>query len=213
MTMPMDPDEAKVKIDPIDVRVVGGEATKESAADFGSWQSFNILASNAQGPQQILPIDRNRSKARILVQAGNGNTIPAPTVNPITLAASGVAAYNNNSVGVNVTVAGGTVSAIAVNGTSTGATSGTFFVPAGGTITVTYTVAPTTFTTVGIATSGTPSNAYVLLGSRGQVQNNKGGTLLVGNTITVESSQEVWLTGDGTNAMTVTVLAERYAAE
>lgn len=129
--MPMDPDEAKVKIDPIDVRVVGGEATKESAADFGSWRTFNILANNAQGPQQILPIDRNRSKARIIVTNG----------------------------------------------------------------------------------AGAAAGAFVLLGSRGQIQNNQGGTLFGGNTITVESSQEVWLTGDGTNAMTVTVLAERYAAE
>lgn len=74
----------------------------------------------------------------------------APAVNQIPLAANAVAAYNNNSAGVNQTISGGTVTAIAINGTTTGATSGTFFVPAGGTVTVTYSVAPTTYTTAGI---------------------------------------------------------------
>ena len=41
-----------------------------------------------------------------------------------------------------VNVTGGTVTAIAVDGTATGLTSGTFFVPTGKTITLTYTVAP-----------------------------------------------------------------------
>lgn len=42
-----------------------------------------------------------------------------------------------------VVVSGGTVSAIAVDGVATGLTSGTFRVPSGKTITLTYTVAPT----------------------------------------------------------------------
>lgn len=44
---------------------------------------------------------------------------------------------------MHVTVAGGTVSQIAVNGTNLNVTSGTVKVPANGTITLTYTVAPT----------------------------------------------------------------------
>jgi hypothetical protein len=62
--------------------------------------------------------------------------------NPIALAASTVPAYNNNPQGINVSVQGGTVTVIAVNGTATGLTSGTVYVPAGGTLTITYTVAP-----------------------------------------------------------------------
>lgn len=73
-------------------------------------------------------------------------------VNQIALGASGVATYNNNSFGVFQTITGGTVSAIAINGTATGLTSGQFFVPAGGTVTVTYTVAPTLFFTTSGAT-------------------------------------------------------------
>jgi len=59
------------------------------------------------------------------------NAFPALGASPATV-------YNNNAVGVNATVSGGTITAIAINGTTTGATSGTFFVPAGGTVTVTY---------------------------------------------------------------------------
>ena len=91
----------------------------------------------------------NSYTTRFLLENQSPGTpaIPAPTINQIPLAASGVASYNNNSVGVNQTITGGTVTAIAINGTTTGLTSGVFFVPAGGTVTVTYTVAPTTFTT------------------------------------------------------------------
>lgn len=212
MSVPVEGISPQSTLDPIDVRIIGGSASKDLASDFGSFKSFTTFAGNTQGPQQILPVDRARSKSRVLIQAGNGNTIPAPTVTPITLGANGVAAYNNNSVGVNANVSGGTVTQIAINGTNTNLTSGNFFVPAGGTITITYSVAPT-LTTTGIATSGTPSNAFVLLGSRGQVQNNQGGQYLVGNSVSIENGQEVWMTGDGTNSLIVTVLAERYAVE
>lgn len=94
----------------------------------------------------------------------------------INLPASGVAAYNNNNVPVQVQVGGGTVSQIAVNGVNTGVTSGFINVPANGTITVTYTVAPTTWNitgpSIGIATpngrllygSATLSNEYEVAG-------------------------------------------------
>lgn len=74
----------------------------------------------------------------------------------MTLAATGVAALNPNPVPVTVTVSSGTVTQIAVNGVNTGQTSGTFTVPAGGSITVTYSVAPT-FSMADIApTAGYP---------------------------------------------------------
>lgn len=78
--------------------------------------------------------------------------VQVATVNAITLAATGVAAYNNNAFGVNATVTGGTVTGISISGTATGATSGTFFVAAGGTVAVTYSAAPT-LTTAGVSTA------------------------------------------------------------
>jgi hypothetical protein len=61
----------------------------------------------------------------------------------MTLAASTVASVNPNPVPVSVTITAGTVTVIAVNGVTTGLTTGTFTIPPGGTIAVTYSVAPT----------------------------------------------------------------------
>ena len=56
---------------------------------------------------------------------------------------SGVAYTNPLGIDCMVYVTGGTVSAIAIGGTPTGLTSGAFFLPAGESITLTYTAAPT----------------------------------------------------------------------
>ncbi len=71
----------------------------------------------------------------------------------MTLGASGVASLNPNPVAQSVTITGGTVTVIAVSGVVTGQTSGTFTVPAGGSITVTYSVAPS-FTVADIPPAG-----------------------------------------------------------
>lgn len=90
---------------------------------------------------------------------------PSMFTSPLTLAASGVAAVNPNPVPVAVTVSGGTVTAIAVGGVSTGLTSGTFTIEPGGSIAVTYSVAPTAFTTADIPPSaGWPGVNGVLAG-------------------------------------------------
>lgn len=68
---------------------------------------------------------------------------PALFATAMTLAATGVASLNPNPVARSITISGGTVTQIAVSGTNTGQTSGTFTVPPGGSITVTYSVAPT----------------------------------------------------------------------
>lgn len=68
---------------------------------------------------------------------------PALFATAMTLGATTVASLNPNPVARSITISGGTVTAIAISGVSTGSTSGTFTVPAGGTIAVTYSVAPT----------------------------------------------------------------------
>ncbi|MGI0135324.1 MAG: hypothetical protein ACREBW_10255 [Candidatus Micrarchaeaceae archaeon] len=72
MTIPH-PEEIEATVPeekPLPVRIIGGE--KEQAAEFGSWQTFVTTVGNTIGPQQILPKDRKRSKARIFVMAGTG---------------------------------------------------------------------------------------------------------------------------------------------
>lgn len=57
------------------------------------------------------------------------------------------------------------------------------------------------------------ATGYVLVGTRGQVMNGQGGRLFGGagiNRCTVENKQELWMIGDGTNTLTVTILDERY---
>jgi hypothetical protein len=75
---------------------------------------------------------------------------PAMFTTAMTIGATTVAALNPNPVPVSVTITGGTVTVIAVNGVVTGSTSGTFTIPVGGSITVTYSVGPT-FTMADIA--------------------------------------------------------------
>jgi hypothetical protein len=68
---------------------------------------------------------------------------PTGVLGPPTVSATTVAFVNPYSVDCTVFVTGGTVSAIALGGTATGVTSGTFRVPATQSIKLTYTVAPT----------------------------------------------------------------------
>ena len=99
------------------------------------------------------------SGASVFVDAGSlwasGSAVvtaaPAIFTSAITLGATTVAAPNPNPVPVSITISGGTVTAISISGGSSVGTSGTFTVPAGGTVAVTYSVAPTTFTTADIA--------------------------------------------------------------
>ncbi len=60
-----------------------------------------------------------------------------------TIPASGTALTNPFPFDCTVYVSGGTVTAIAIGGTATGLTSGAVFIPAGETITLTYSAAPT----------------------------------------------------------------------
>ena len=57
--------------------------------------------------------------------------------------ASTVAVSNTTGRRVAVTITGGTLTNVSVNGSTVGAGAGTYSLPAGGTITMTYSVAPT----------------------------------------------------------------------
>lgn len=56
---------------------------------------------------------------------------------------SGTAATNSYAWAVLATITGGTVTAVTVNGTQVGSGTGSYWVPAGGTIAITYSSAPT----------------------------------------------------------------------
>ncbi len=106
--------------------------------------------------------------------------LTAPTVSAPAVPASGTATTNlvNNSTGtvVDVNVSGGTVTHIYVSGTDSGQTSGHVYVPVGGTVSITYSVAPTwtwalPVTSAGVSAGGTalPFTAHGDQFARGQV--------------------------------------------
>lgn len=70
------------------------------------------------------------------VDAAGGLATPA-------VPASTVAASNPSGIAVTVVITGGTVTNVAVNGVTAGTGDGTYTLPAGGTIAVTYSAAPT----------------------------------------------------------------------
>lgn len=104
------------------------------------------------GVSQFVEQGALRDSASAVVAAA-----PLMFTTAMTLALSTVPSLNPNPVPVSVTVAGGTVTVIAVSGVVSGLTSGTFTIPPGGSITITYSVAPTTFTMADI----TPTAATV----------------------------------------------------
>jgi hypothetical protein len=73
---------------------------------------------------------------------GNIGYNPVGHVTSPSIPSSTTALVNPFNVDASVMVSGGTVSAIAIGGTSTGLTSGQFFIPAGQSITLTYSAAP-----------------------------------------------------------------------
>lgn len=86
----------------------------------------------------------NSYTSRQLIEGFNPGTaaVTQPTPPVIVVGTSPYTFVNTQSYGVEVTVSGGTVSVIAVNGQTTGATSGTFYLAPNSYITVTYSVAP-----------------------------------------------------------------------
>lgn len=69
-------------------------------------------------------------------------SLSAATVTSPAVPSSTVAATNSTGTVVAVAISGGTLTSVVVNGTQVGTTAGTYLVPAGGTISITYSAAP-----------------------------------------------------------------------
>jgi hypothetical protein len=70
-------------------------------------------------------------------------SLAAPGISSPAVPLTTVPVTNGTGTVVAVTISAGTLTSVVVNGTQAGTTSGTYLVPAGGTIAVTYSVAPT----------------------------------------------------------------------
>ncbi|HET9690994.1 MAG TPA: glycosyl hydrolase family 28-related protein [Acidimicrobiales bacterium] len=113
--------------------VMSAPATASQTGDIVSLGGLAIALSNYNTTLS--------SQSRVAATTGwnpVGHAVTQPAV-----PASGTPQTNSTGVDCTVFVAGGVVSAVAIGGTATGATSGAFRVPAGQNITLTYTTAPT----------------------------------------------------------------------
>ena len=82
----------------------------------------------------------------LLIASGGIATAPSAPASATWLTTTGSGALVNPTMNSVAYVSGGTVTAIAVDGTTTGLTSGTIYVPAGQDLAITYSVAPTVVT-------------------------------------------------------------------
>ena len=119
----------------------GAEIYHASGASFPTAQLadgvLNLGTGTAATDTQI-----SRAAAGVVglpgVKTAAGGT--APTTVSLTSGTAYTASTTQNTI---ITIGGGTVTAIALNGTTTGLTAGTFYLKANDTITVTFTVSPT----------------------------------------------------------------------
>lgn len=93
------------------------------------WQASNITVGPPSGQWQF--------SGRL-----HGDTSLFQGISPIAVFVSGTT-YTNNGVDAQVTISGGTVTSIAINGQTTGLTSGTFLITMNSTIAITFTGSPT----------------------------------------------------------------------
>ncbi len=114
--------------------------------DGSSSQVNNKYVFNSVDGVVVNPVDIISQNCFVANNSGYNPTGPqtAPT-----MPASGTALTNPFPFDCTVYIAGGTVTAIEVDGATTGLTSGSFFITAGSSITLTYSVAPTTFEWIG----------------------------------------------------------------
>jgi hypothetical protein len=179
-------------------------ATQEEAPQYGSCMTWNVPQIGVGQPIQILQRRLRRNEARLYLNsvATSLTAITSPVV-----PASGTPLYNSNPFPVVINVTGGTVTVIAVNGVTTGLTSGPVYVPAGGIITFTYTVAPTLlWQSIGNGSVIVNSKLDPLQGAspQGATYSN------LGQFLTWESQQPVYAIATGGIAV-VSVLDEAYA--
>jgi hypothetical protein len=118
------------------------------------------------GADPILNLAPNRYVAIINVL---GVLVNNPTPAQPAVPATTVAQQNVNPYPVTVVITGGTMTVVAVNGTQVGTGAGTYLVPAGGTITLTYSVAPTGYVWSNASPGG--NSNVILTTTAGEGQN------------------------------------------
>jgi len=179
--------------------------------------SVNIVTIPPLGTAQVLPLSPYRYRALLTITppAVNNPYEGYPTITTPVIPASTVLVQNIALQPYYVQIIGGAVSVVTVNGQQVGAGDGTYLVPSGGTIAMTYTAAPSWVWVAGSAfASGALSASYVLLAKdNGQALGGIGFPLQVNVPIETRSRAQLYAYNPGASAVTVAILVELNAPE
>jgi hypothetical protein len=234
VTMPRgsveEPDLMVTSMPALPVHVASSDAKpgRTIAAEFGQWRTFLIGPGTLTqvGPTRLCNRSLRRHRLHILVNS-TGPVTSTPSPSTPAVPASGVAQQNTNAYPVSVAVSGGTVTAVFVNGIQVGSGDGTYIVPGYGSISITYSVAPTWVWSGIASTSSQPVTDGVIVGSLGIVGGlgnaggaqaipaGAGGYLQIGDNLRWEVQQELYAVYPSSNTagVYVTVCDEMYESE
>lgn len=121
----------------------------------GATGTATIMSNQAPDSGRIWELER----FSLFGADGHTALTTVPAVTQPAVPASTVAQQNVNQFPVQVVISAGTITAVVVNGVTVGSGAGTYTVPANGSISITYTVAPTWVWTA-LSTSGALADVY-----------------------------------------------------
>jgi len=167
----------------------------------------NLVTIPSLGIGQLLPSSPYRYRAFLMLPTPAGIVNALSLISTPAVPASTINAVNYTNQPYNVTITGGTLTAVTVNGQTVGTTAGTYIVPAGGTIAVTYSVAPTwTWAPV-----YSPAAATVTVSrDQGSALGGLGFTLPSGTIMTVQNRAQLWGFNPNSFNIQVATFSEMY---
>lgn len=127
-------------------------------------------------------------------------TIGDPSVAAPGVPASNTAVTNTTGTIVAVTVSSGTLTSVKVNGSQVGTTDGTYYVPAGSNISITYSVAPTWTWALPVTNGAMAAGATAIPVAAGGTSYTPGETLYIDGT-----APEVLTVGTGSTSTSIAI--------
>lgn len=211
-----DADQAKNDAEPIQQAAYHAVKTAPESPEIFAATTITVPANQ---PTLILPFSPYRYRSSLLLNpqyiAQQSTTIPVVTP---AVPGSAAAIQNPYPFAVTVVISGGTATATTINGQLVGPGDGTYIVPAAGSISVTYSVAPTWAwslaapgSNVFITTPASQVNLSVILAiNSSQALGGVGYTLPSGISLAIFDRAQLWAYS-ATQAVTLSVISELYA--
>lgn len=233
-----DPMAIQTMTQSVPVHVVSSVAKpgKAIGAEFGRWRTFVFTTSQLSqdtataGAKRI--VNRSLRRHRFLLKVNGVGTVGSGLPAQPSFPGSTVPVQNTNTFPATVVVSGTTGTQVTVNGIVVNSTSanGTYLVPSGATIAITYTVAGTWTWFNANTTQPQTSTDGVIIGAPGEILSGGGpvggpgtpmtpgqvgGYLQIGDSYRIETQAEYWAAPCAGNSGTVyvTICDEIYASD